>query len=76
MSNQLTPEEILAMADKINSSVKDEKEKESVLQKMLMSKMSNEQADNLKTVLNDKSALESLLSSDEAQKLMKKFGNK
>lgn len=46
----------------------------SIAQDLMKNKLSDEQRQRVENILRDKSALEKLLSSPQAQELMKKFG--
>ncbi len=46
----------------------------SIAQDLMKNKLSDEQRQRVESILRDKSALEKLLSSPQAQELMKKFG--
>lgn len=46
----------------------------SIAQDLMKNKLSNEQRQRVENILRDKNALETLLSSPQAQELMKKFG--
>lgn len=49
------------------------KKAQSELSEYLMSKLSNEQTDELNRILSDKNALNNLLSSEKAQSILKKL---
>ena len=66
-SGNMTPEQLMALAGKDSP---DPEKAAAALSKQL----SEEKRQRLNEVLSDKSALEKLLQSPEAQRLMKKFG--
>lgn len=71
-SKGMTPDEILAFAKKMQG----EEKSEDKIKESLMNNLSSEQSKKLKNILGDKSAVEKLLASEQAQQLMKKLGGK
>lgn len=69
-SGSMTPEQLMALAGSLSGKDSPDPEKAAALSKQL----SEEKRQRLNEVLSDKSALEKLLQSPEAQRLMKKFG--
>ncbi len=73
MSNQnnLSPEEILRLAASLKSSGTGDP---NTMAKVLSDRLPPEKKQQFNNIINDKTALERLLQSKEAQQLMKKFG--
>lgn len=69
-SGNMTPEQLMALAGSLGG--KDSRPRKAAA--ALSKQLSEEKRQRLNEVLSDKSALEKLLQSPEAQRLMKKFG--
>lgn len=65
-----SPEQLMQLLMNSKGSMPDS----SIAQDLMKNKLSNEQRQRVENILRDKSALEKLLSSPQAQELMKKFG--
>lgn len=70
-SGNMTPEQLMKLAASFGS--KDAADPEEAIN-AVSKQLSDEKRQKLNEVLSDKSALEKLLQSPEAQRLMKKFG--
>ena len=70
-SGNMTPEQLMALAGSLGG--KDAADPEKAIN-AVSKQLSDEKRQKLNEVLSDKSALEKLLQSPEAQRLMKKFG--
>ncbi|MCL2509203.1 MAG: hypothetical protein FWF05_08515 [Oscillospiraceae bacterium] len=78
MSNNsnLTPEKLLQMAGMLSRGGLSEEVQTQKLTEMAMRNMTREQSDKLKEVLGDTVALNKLLESEQAQRLVKKMSEK
>jgi len=77
MSNEkLTPEQIIQMAKLLSMKKKSEEEQAEMLKEFAAKNMSNEEFQKMNEILNDDKALEQLLSSKQAQMIMKLFEKK
>ncbi len=65
-----SPEQLMQLLMNSKGSMPDS----SIAQDLMKNKLSNEQRQRVENILRDKNALEKLLSSPQAQELMKKFG--
>ncbi len=65
-----SPEQLMQLLMNSRGSTSDS----SIAQDIMKNKLSNEQRQRVENILRDKNALEKLLSSPQAQELMKKFG--
>lgn len=70
-SGNMTPEQLMALAGSLGGKGSPDPENAAAA---LSKQLSEEKRQRLNEVLSDKSALEKLLQSPEAQRLMKKFG--
>jgi mannitol/fructose-specific phosphotransferase system IIA component (Ntr-type) len=77
MSNEkLTPEQIIQMAKLLSMKKKSEEEQAEMLKEFAAKNMSNEEFQKMNEILNNDKALEQLLSSKQAQMIMKLFEKK
>lgn len=69
----LTPEQILAMANKLQKQGLSEKHLQKELSGELMRQLKPEQSKQLQEIIRDKAAMERLMNSEQAKQLMKRF---
>lgn len=73
--SDISPEEIFSLLKMANSSAGDEKVKSELLRKTLMDRMTPEQSRQFAQMLGDKGAMESILKSEQARRIMEQFRN-
>ena len=76
MSDNLTPEKLLETMKLLNRSGMSEDVQKHKLTEMAMRNMTREQSDRFREVMGDANALNRLLESDHAKRLMKKMSEK
>jgi uncharacterized surface protein with fasciclin (FAS1) repeats len=74
MNNEkMTPEQLIQMAKMLGMKNKSEEEQAEMLKNFASQNMNNEDFQKMNNILNDEKALEELLSSKQAQMIMKLF---
>lgn len=74
MNNEkMTPEQLIQIAKMLGAKNKSEEEQAEMLKNFASQNMSNEDFQKMNNILNDEKALEQLLSSKQAQMIMKLF---
>ena len=71
-----TPEELLRIQEQLEHSGMDAQSRQAALLRFAEQNMSTAQRENLQHLLQDKSALQKLLQSEQAQKLMQRLNKK
>lgn len=71
-----TPEELLRIREQFEHSDMDEQSRQAALLRFAEQNMNTSQRQNLQQLLQDKSALQKLLQSEQAQKLMQRLNKK
>lgn len=73
MQQNLTPEQILAMARQLRKSGKDEEQMQQALSDMLMHQIEPGKAAQVKQMLQNKTALEQMMQSSQAKQWMQRL---
>lgn len=74
MNNEkMTPEQLIQMAKMLGMKNKSEEEQAEMLKNFASQNMNNEDFQKMNNIINDEKALEELLSSKQAQMIMKLF---
>lgn len=72
--DSLTPQQVLQLAQQLQSTGKDEQPVASALQELLLKRMAPEQAKAMQAMLQNQQAIETMLASEQAKALREKLG--
>jgi len=71
--NQMTPEQILAMMNRLKQNGGTQQQTQSALVEQLLQKMAPAQKEQLARLLRDKEAVQQMMQSEQAEQIMKRF---
>jgi len=73
MNNNLSPEQLLKMAELMKNKGMSEAQQKKHLAEFAMKNMNSSQSEQLRSVLSDANAVKELMNSEKAQEIMKKL---